>query len=382
MFAIPCLLIAQWLAGCVLCAAANDALEGFTVAEIDDVLYTELRNDFGFPLTVNQSESLWNDAKEFQWDVMKSYDGSKRFPFVFCYHDPELQGNERIAKTIELLETAGTATNKPMTYYPKFVDKELRVGEQTAVEVLRNNDEFTCMFSSLYDSTPMHIAESNAATSDFLRFQPQTLSMSILSGTIDTVTTVTSGIVNRSLKLILVPCATVGGVAITPEMIMGETEKFMAKSSSSSDVSLATEECFFSSLIRNGAPHVSQRMRMWGDALKNGVDAPGNSGCADTMSRVVIQEISNGDFTFEVKKKDTDFKEYSDQDCVFSLIVALAEMPLICIMEHQGHYATSPDETTHKQPDTVSSSFLLSPKVVQHTMLLVGTMLLSLLVTW
>uniref|UniRef100_A0A7S4NH63 Uncharacterized protein n=1 Tax=Odontella aurita TaxID=265563 RepID=A0A7S4NH63_9STRA len=70
---------------------------GMTASECDTVLMSEISQDFGPPLTAEQSAALWIAASEWRWDVAaaSSEDPPRAHPFLVCESTPGTSGWKR-----------------------------------------------------------------------------------------------------------------------------------------------------------------------------------------------------------------------------------------------------------------------------------------------
>jgi len=314
-------------------ADANPTLEGYTIEQTSNVYNTELPNDFGFPLTQSNAESLWVEAKEHQWSTMKQRP-EELFPFLVCNSQPNSSAYVQLQAVSRLLERAANTTGFSVAYYNPYSaggsKKGSRSTTKVAIEPVRTGGTTSCFLTSMSYTTALQAANDNE--SRYMVFNPLTQSMKMIRGTVDTIESVLAAAYSdvSSPTLLLQGCPHVFEDYGADDL--GQDIATYMQNPNAPPLGYVTGANFFHEKVANkeGGEALSERFTFWSENLNNGVENSSSNNCKSLLDRVKIKKDSTKGFGLDVNMTGASDTEVA---CFWSVMAAIGEMPSICLLE-------------------------------------------------
>jgi hypothetical protein len=353
---------------------ASAVIAGYNISQLDEVFDTELRTDFGFPLSEASSEEQWIEAKKLKWSIINQAENTTFFPFLVCNHEDMIGSAGHYNEVVDLLSTASEAVNYPVFYTsPVNTDPVPDGKRKVVVRPLRTTQNVSCFLTSMTNDIAEYSA--NDSMSQDMVFQPMTQSLNMVRGTVDTLKAVLGGLYDDlpNPRLFAQSCPHVID-SYTPKEYLTDLTTFMTKPTSGE--ALVTELNFFHKKVGNVTTaknneteitallEVSRRASFYTEHLELGVENPETDSCSDVVSSIVIVSGGNNDYFLTVDEYKAEAYEEADQSCFWSVVIAMGEMPTICNLQVRFPNTINPVADESGNPSTAnmlnvgSSAFL------------------------
>jgi hypothetical protein len=316
-------------------ALASDTLSGQTIHELSNGFYTEIQSDYGHPLNEVEAESLWLEAKDFYWSVMKKRP-TELFPFLVCSNQPDSSTYDQLRSITKLLEKASSTSGHTVAYFNPYSasrgeDFSSYAVPKVSIEPLLTKASSSCYLTSMSYNTAVQAADESE--SQYIVFNPLTPSMKMVQGTVDTLISVLEGSYSDipSPRLALRTCPHVTS-SYTKNVLAKNIATYLQHRTPASSMSYVTKSNFFyRKLSKQDNELLPDRFTFWHENLERGVENSVAERCKSLIDRV---RITKGD-TIHSFNLDLDLKDSSETEksCFWSMVASIGEMASICLVE-------------------------------------------------
>eukprot|EP00590_Aulacoseira_subarctica_P003419 CAMPEP_0172429958 /NCGR_PEP_ID=MMETSP1064-20121228/52570_1 /TAXON_ID=202472 /ORGANISM="Aulacoseira subarctica , Strain CCAP 1002/5" /LENGTH=339 /DNA_ID=CAMNT_0013175705 /DNA_START=45 /DNA_END=1064 /DNA_ORIENTATION=- len=313
-------------------ALCSHPFSGQTIKELSTGFYTELQSDFGSPLKEDEAESLWIQAMEDYWTVMKKRP-TEIFPFLVCNSQQGMSTYDQLRSVSRVLERAASTSGHPCKYFNQYSDEMSLYPDsitKIAIEPLLTRVESSCFLTSMSYNTAVLV--DSDLDSKYISFNPMTPSMKMVEGTVQTLKSVLSGsyfdIPSPSIVLDRCPHVT---NTFTKNVLAKNIATYLKKSNSASQISYTTKSNFFHKMVSEKENAVlPDRFTFWHENLENGVENASTENCKSFLERIVVSKGDTHSFKLDVNLREATDTEKS---CFWSMVAGIGEMPSICLLE-------------------------------------------------